>query len=459
MSSKILIISIFLIACFSVEYGWSQDILVNSEPGDVGTASHSYNSVAMDWAGNFVAVWTDNRNVHNDVWMQRFDSDGNPIGGNQKVNDDLGTDNQNVSRVAMDKDGNFVAVWHDNRDGDYNIYAQGFDLSGNPVGFNFKINDDIGVARQALPYIGMDSNGNFIVAWIDGRDGGQDIYAQRFGDTGTPVETNFRVNEDALTSGSGMSVSMSDAGIFGVTWTTAAGFDTSNKLCVRFFNWATGESTVPTSVVTRDVHHSPKIGMDDAGISTIIWYYSGVMARRYDSSGSPITSTYVIDDTSWGAYSATIGVRPNGEFVVCFTVNSSGIRYVHVRRFDASGEPMGASFQVDEEQAAYGVCAITPKGQFIVVYRRWSTRDLYVRRFDWSENPLEESILLNDDGNYLSQTAPKIAIATPEKFMVVWADARDKGTDSNIYGRIFQISGDSAVPVGEDFRIPGHGAP
>jgi hypothetical protein len=62
-------------------------------------------------------------------------------------------------------------------------------------------------------------------------------------------------------------------------------------------------------------------------------------------------------------------------------------------------------------------------------------------------------------GNYLSQTMPKIAVATPEKFMVVWADARNKDTDSNIYGRIFQISGDSAVPAGEDFRIPGDGWP
>jgi hypothetical protein len=44
----------------------------------------------MDWAGNFVAVWDDNRNVHNDIWMHKFDSDGNPIGGNQKVNDDFG---------------------------------------------------------------------------------------------------------------------------------------------------------------------------------------------------------------------------------------------------------------------------------------------------------------------------------------------------------------------------------
>jgi len=297
MKSPILTTLIFLlISCFSVEFAWSQDILVNDKSGDtVGIAGHSYNSVAMDWAGNFVAVWTDNRNVHNDVWMQRFDSDGNPIGENQKVNDDLGTDDQSSSRVAMDKDGNFIVVWHDNRDGDYNIYAQRFNSSGNPVGFNFKINDDPGVARQVSPSIGMDSNGNFVVAWIDGRDGGQDIYAQRFNDTATTMGANLRVNEDAYTiTGSGhMNVSMSDAGIFGVVWTTDEG-DTSCQLCVTFFNWVTGESIVPTSVVATNVYW-PHIGMDSTGISTIIWEDWGpgaVMAGRYDSLGEPITSAW-----------------------------------------------------------------------------------------------------------------------------------------------------------------------
>jgi hypothetical protein len=130
-----------------------------------------------------------------------------------------------------------------------------------------------------------------------------------------------------------------------------------------------------------------------------------------------------------------------------------------MRRFDASGNPIGASFQFDVEQAAGGVCAITPEGQFVVVYKRVSTEDLYARRFDWSESPLGDSVLLNDDGNYLSQATPKIAVATPDTFMVVWMDVRDKGTDSNIYGKIFRISGDSAVAVGADFRLPGDGEP
>ena len=472
MRSKILTTLIFLlISCFSVEYAWSQDILVNDKSGDaVGIAGHSNQSVAMDWSGNFVAVWTDNRNVHNDVWMQRFDSDGNPIGGNQKVNDDLGTDEQSSSRVAMDKDGNFVVVWHDNRDGDYNIYAQKFDSSGNPVGFNVKINDDIGVARQVEPSIGMDSNGNFVVAWIDGRDGGQDIYAQRFDVNATPMGANLRVNESRYTiMGQGhVNVSMSDARIFGVTWTTAEGY-MSCQLCVRFFHWVTGESIAPTSIAATRFVYIPHLGIDDAGISTIIWKDENsspapTMARRYDSSGNPITSAYVIDDSSWDAFTAwrsgpAIAVKPSGEFVVCFEVHSGGIYYVRVRRFDASGNPIGASFQVDVEQAVSGVCAITPEGKFVVVYKRRSTGDVYALRFDWSDNPLGESLLLNDDGNYLSQAAPKIAVAMPETFMVVWADARGKNTDSNIYGRIFQISDGSAMPMGEDFRILGDGTP
>jgi len=259
-----------------------------------------------------------------------------------------------------------------------------------------------------------------------------------------------------------MDVSMSDAGLFGVTWATAQA-DTSCQLCVRFFNWAAGEFIAPTSVVTHEIDYQPEIGMDDAGISTIIWDYSGsVMGMRYDSSGNSITPTYIIDDSpqdaglGWG--STHIAVRPSGEFVVLLTMYPGGIYHIRARRFDASSNPIRASFQVEKEPAFSNTIDITPEGQFVIVHNK-PTGDLYVRRFDWSETPLGDSILLNDDGKYLSQARPKIAIATPETFMVVWSDARDKGTDSNFYGRIFQISGDSAVPVGEDFRIHGAGAP
>nr|MBC8230313.1 T9SS type A sorting domain-containing protein [bacterium] len=361
-----------------------------------------------------------------------------------------------------------------NRDGEYNIYAQRFDSSGNPVGFNFKINDDASVARQVEPSIGMDSDGNFIVAWIDGRDGRQDIYAERFDNTATPMGANLRVNEDAYTiMGWGyVSTSMSDAGIFGVTWTTAQG-DMSNELCVKFFNWTTGEPIDHTSVEATSYVYLPHIGMDASGISTVIWsnqniFPQHVMARRYDSSGDPINTAYVIDDSEWSAgpsgAQSPIDVRPSGEVVVSFHVTNIGMNpdpfaYVHVRRFDASGNPIGPSFRVDAEQTQEGVIAIKPEGTFVVVYQKRSTGDLYARKYDWSENPLGDSTLLNDDGNYLSQKKPKIAVATPNTFMVVWEDARDKGTDSNIYGRIFQISDDSAVPIGEDFRIPGDGSP
>jgi len=50
-----------------------------------------------------------------DVYGQRYDANGNPVGGNFKVNDDAGSTDQYSSAVAVNKYGEFIVVWTDDR--------------------------------------------------------------------------------------------------------------------------------------------------------------------------------------------------------------------------------------------------------------------------------------------------------------------------------------------------------
>ena len=63
---------------------------------------------------------------------------------NFKVNDDQGIEFQTDPSISADNKGNFFIVWEDDRNVNYNdIYAQRYSSDGTAVGSNFKVNDDI----------------------------------------------------------------------------------------------------------------------------------------------------------------------------------------------------------------------------------------------------------------------------------------------------------------------------
>ncbi len=150
--------------------------------------------------GKGIVVWADNRNNDWDIWGQMLDSDGNPIGDNFLINDDGAGNEQHAPRVSSSALGWFVVAWYDNRLGNDDIFVQRFDSSGTPIGSNFKINTDIGSKRQVFPDVATDGAGRFTVVWMDYRNGNYpdnpDIYSARFDTNYTPLTGNIRMNTD-----------------------------------------------------------------------------------------------------------------------------------------------------------------------------------------------------------------------------------------------------------------------
>ncbi len=171
----------------------SNNFIVND---DVGTAPQYGPNVAVAPNLNFVITWLDRRNGYVwDIYAQRYSSDGTPLGVNFKVNEEPENEEQVGVTVSIDSCGNFVIVWADEKNGDYNydIYGQRYLADGTAVGNNFKINDDSGDDSQYWPTCEVAKNGDFIVAWSDQRYNANydtyHIYAQRYLSDGTPWET------------------------------------------------------------------------------------------------------------------------------------------------------------------------------------------------------------------------------------------------------------------------------
>jgi len=194
-----ILLFIFLVFCFSfAQIANAQgiikdDFLVND---DVGSADQSVPSISMDAAGNFVIVWYDFRNANWDIYYQRYSDAGTVLGVNTKVNDDTQDASQEHPSISMDATGNFVIVWDDNRNNNNDIYYQRYTSTGGALGVNTKVNDDAGSDFQMYPSISMDAAGNFVVGWQDYRNTNWDIYIQRFTSTGSTLEANTKVNDD-----------------------------------------------------------------------------------------------------------------------------------------------------------------------------------------------------------------------------------------------------------------------
>jgi len=145
---------------------------------------------AIAWDGtNYLVVWMDSRNGDYDIYGQRVSPSGNLIGDNFSIS--TATDVQVFPAIAWDG-ANYLVVWQDRRNGTEDIYGQRVSPSGNLIGDNFSIST--AANEQVLPDVAWDGT-NYLVVWQDKRNGTEDIYGQLVSPSGSLVGNNFPISE------------------------------------------------------------------------------------------------------------------------------------------------------------------------------------------------------------------------------------------------------------------------
>jgi len=132
--------------------------------------------IACRGNGDFTIAWTGDNFV---VYAKRYHADGTPIEDSFRVDDNTGSIRVYNPQIAIGGNGEFVIIWQDTRNGGYpDIYAQRFDSSRNPLGGNQKVNDDTASASHSFPAVALDPVGNAYVVWEDFRRYGalDDVY-------------------------------------------------------------------------------------------------------------------------------------------------------------------------------------------------------------------------------------------------------------------------------------------
>jgi hypothetical protein len=154
--------------------------------------------------GVVISIWEDARNgeiLDRDIFLRYSTNGGLTWGGEIRVNDDPAGANQLNPAAAMSDNGHLLVVWQDFRSGNYDIYAQQFQLNGptlSRVGDNVLVASDSVGEEQINPNIAVDETGGFHVVWQDKRNGNYDIFATSFiSTTGTFVWQNVRrINDE-----------------------------------------------------------------------------------------------------------------------------------------------------------------------------------------------------------------------------------------------------------------------
>ncbi len=363
---------------------------------NTGRCNHYHPAIAAT-SEIFVAVWIDERNGNFDIYAQRFTSDGNPIGANFQVNDDEGSAVQDLPSVAIAADGAFIVAWKDNRNSDWDIYAQRFDPNGNPIGTNFRVNNDEGNANQGSPSLATFANGSFVIAWADQRSGNFDIYAQRFDPSGNPIGNNLRINDDGGTAyQSWPSLAATPDGAFVVAWSDqrngnsdiyAQRFDPSGNPIGANFRVNDDEGTAYQSW--------PSLASTPNGAFVATWPDQrggnfDIYSQRFDSNGTPIGTNFRVNDDKGAANQGApaVAALPDGAFIVVWADDRNGYSDVYAQRFDAYGNAIGANFVVtaNRQRAQKEPDVALYNGR---IYNIWITNHVGTTGWDIWANVLE----------------------------------------------------------------------
>jgi hypothetical protein len=350
-------------------------------------------------AGNdFVTVWSsDSSPGSTSVFAQRFDSGGNPLGTEFRVN--TSTDGfAGTPAVGANTAGAFVVVWAKSYVFNADVAGQRYDVSGAPAGPEFQVNPSNNY--EIFPLVAVAPSGAFIIVWSSGGFGPPpapppiyDVFARLYDRSGLPQGAAFRVNGFApYTQQVAGAVAADPAGNFVVVWSSqysgAMGYDVIGQRYAasgvpmgsqfRVNTYTSGNQTVPA------------VATDPSGNFVVAWRGSaelGIRAQRFDSSGVPLGPEFQVNTSTAGTQNApAIAVDGGGNFVITWAdAASPGQGDIFGQRYSNLGAPSGPEFRVNtnttDSQHNPSV-ASTAGGTFLVTWDSYpSVGDIFGQRF------------------------------------------------------------------------------
>ena len=163
---------------YTVGTGWGTAALIETD--DAGNAYDP--QIALDASGNALAVWSQFDGTNNNIVANRYTA-GSGWGTAAPIETDYAL-NTGTPQIALDADGNALAVWVHSDGTRYNIWANRY-TAGSGWGTAEIIETD-NAGSAGSPQIAFDINGNALAVWqqtdnsTEGASTRSNIWANRF---------------------------------------------------------------------------------------------------------------------------------------------------------------------------------------------------------------------------------------------------------------------------------------
>lgn len=391
-----------------------------------------------------------------------------PAGPEFRVNTYINAD-QTYARPAIDTDGRFIILWNsDGQDGSFlGVFGQRFDATGARVGTEFRVNTNT-LSHQHRGVTAFDAAGRSVIVWSGASDGDSlSVQAQRYDAAGRTVGAEFVVN--AFTTGAqfGPDAGASRDGHLVVVWTSDLIDGGGRGIAARRFD-ASGApvgSEFLVNTYTTGTQTSSSIAVQPDGSFVIVWSdlgrnapLSAVIGRRYDAHGDPIGDEFVVAAPSAQSSPAlpSVSTDPEGAFVVAWTGGDGNATGTFARRFDPSGSPIGSDFLVNTYTtggqfgfSAWRHVAADGRGNFIVTWSGQRGDDVegsFIQRFSASGVRRGAEVRVN---TFTTGPQQRSSIASDEvgNFVVTWQSQNQDGSGYGIFAQRFGGLSPAALSV------------
>ncbi len=314
----------------------------------IETGSQFFLKAVSDGDGGVIVAWQDSRITAYDIYTQRISKDGNKVWGDTLICNALGE--QRDIEMVSDGSGGAILVWRDQRSGSM-AYGQRVDSAGNVKwDLNGTLVGHPTETNQREPVVMSDGSNGAFVAWWDWRNGNYDIFVQHVDGTGNKLWNANGVEVVAAADSQFNPEIVSDetGGVI-IAWTdyrTSVDYDVYAQRIDSSGNKVWNPSGVPISVAINDQFYHQLVP-DGAGGAIITWYDDrnaldrDIFAQRIDSTGNIqwlVNGKAICTATGDQEYAELVSDGLGGA-IVTWVDNRSGNQDIYAQWIDSNGNP------------------------------------------------------------------------------------------------------------------------